>query len=134
MHRTPYAPAPHVDIRTRMYGSLTRHAFLVNGTRAALLTCLGRCRHDDGTLLNVIGHHTPDAVDDENVTVRWSQLHLPNHAKDGRHLALGAHTGTVTITLHEGRHRLAALSFGGSQWTAEQVQLAAAELIDRTGR
>ncbi|MGW0731894.1 hypothetical protein [Streptomyces sp. NPDC002851] len=134
MLRTPYAPAPHVEVRTQTRASLSRHAFMVGGTRAALLACYGRCRHDDGTLLNVIGHHTPDTVDDENLSLGWWQLTVPAGTAQGRHLALAAHRGSARIALHEGQNRLATLSFTGSQWSADQIHAAATALLDRTGR
>ncbi|SHM51875.1 hypothetical protein [Streptomyces yunnanensis] len=134
MLRTPYAPAPHVEVRTRARTSLTRHAFTVNGTRAALLTCHGHCRHDDGTLLNVIGHHIPGVVDDEIVTVGWRQLSMPAGFHNGRHLALDAHRGSARVTLLEDRSQVAALAFDGSQWTAEQIRSAASALLHCTGR
>ncbi|MFF4605195.1 hypothetical protein ACFY12_20985 [Streptomyces sp. NPDC001339] len=134
MLRTPYAPAPHVEVRTQARASLTRHAFMVGGTRAALLACYGRCRHDDGTLLNVIGHHTPGTVDDENLTLgRW-QPTVPAGIKQGRHLRREAHRGSARLALYEGRDRLATLSFTGSQWDAEQIHAAETALLDRTGR
>ncbi|GHI41087.1 hypothetical protein [Streptomyces violascens] len=59
MHRTPWVAAPHVEVRTRSWQTHNRHAFLVTGTRAALLTCFDECRHPHGESLNVIGQHTP---------------------------------------------------------------------------
>ncbi|GGX36281.1 hypothetical protein [Streptomyces noursei] len=135
VHRTPYAPAPHVTVRTRRFRTFARHAFVVKGTRAALLTCHGDCRHDDGTLLNVIGHHTPQEVDDENVKVRgWQLSGLPTGSKNGRRLALAARTGSVSVTLIEGTQRLARLTFDGSQWSVDQIHGAATALLDHTER
>ncbi|MGG2460621.1 hypothetical protein ACO0M4_12520 [Streptomyces sp. RGM 3693] len=135
MHRTPYAPAPHVTVRTRRFKTFARHAFVVKGTRAALLTCHGDCRHDSGTLLNVIGHHAPQEVDDENVKVRgWQLSGLPTGSKNGRRLALTARTGSVSVTLIEGTQRLTQLTFDGSQWSVGQIHGAATALLDHTGR
>ncbi|MGD3111479.1 hypothetical protein [Streptomyces sp. YGL11-2] len=135
MHRTPYAKAPHVDVRTREYEGFTRHAFVVAGTRAALLTCHGNCRHDDGALLNVIGHHTPIEVDDENVKVPWQQFSgLPAGNEHGRRLALAPRSGSVRVSLVEGPRRLAQLAFDGSQWSVEQIRGAAAALLDHVSQ
>ncbi len=67
MVRTAYAAAPHATIRTRPWRTFTRHAFLVQGSRVALLTCHGGCRHSDGRLLNAITHHCPDQPSDSPV-------------------------------------------------------------------
>ncbi|MFE4869434.1 hypothetical protein [Streptomyces sp. NPDC056682] len=133
LHRTAHAAPLHVEVRTKVRQTFTRHAFFVNGTRAALLTCYSRCRHYE-TLLNSVGHHTPERADDDAMAVNWSQLRLPQDHSRGRHLVLGANGGACSVTLTEGSEVLARLGFSGSSWTAGQVQSAAAALIAHAER
>ncbi|MFG2684282.1 hypothetical protein [Streptomyces sp. NPDC048392] len=132
LHRTAHAAAPHVEVRTKARQTSTRHAFFVNGTRAALLTCYSRCRHDEA-LLNSVGHHTPESTDDDAMTLGWSQLRLPQDHRRGRHLQLRVNRGSCSVTLTEGSEVLARLEFSGSPWTAGQIQNAAAALTAHAG-
>ncbi|MFD3667093.1 hypothetical protein [Streptomyces sp. NPDC058672] len=132
LHRTAHAAAPHVEVRTKGRGTFTRHAFFVDQTRAALLTCYGQCRHDDGQLLNVIGHHTPEKANDDVLPLHSWQLNLPSDPSQGRHLVIGVNGGACSVTLMAGRRTLARLSFSGSTWTPEQIHGAAAALLSHT--
>ncbi|MGW2877031.1 hypothetical protein ACWDBP_12210 [Streptomyces sp. NPDC001233] len=132
LHRTAHAAPLHVEVRTKARQTSTCHAFFVNGTRAALLTCYSRCRHDEA-LLNSVGHHTPERADDAALALGWSQLRLPqDHSRD-RRLQLQVNRGTCTVTLAEGSEVIARLEFSGSSWTAGQVQNAAVALTAHTG-
>ncbi|UQA93790.1 hypothetical protein [Streptomyces halobius] len=132
LHRTAHAAPPHVEVRTKVHGTFTRHAFFVDQTRAALLTCYGQCLHSDGRLLNVIGHHTPEKANDGVLSLHSWQLSLPSDTGRGRHLVLGANWGACSVTLMAGRETLARLSFSGSTWTPEQIYGAAAALLSHT--
>lgn len=132
LHRTAHVASPHVEVRTKVRQTFTRHAFFVNGTRAALLTCYSRCRHGEA-LLNSVGHHTPERADEDAMAVGWSQLRLPRDLSRGRHLALGVNWGACSVSLAEGSDVLARLGFSGSSWTAGQVQNAAAALVAYSG-
>ncbi|WP_051852849.1 hypothetical protein [Streptomyces aureocirculatus] len=132
LHRTPDACTPHVQVRARQRPSSTRHAFVVGTTRAALLTCFGRCLHSDGRLLNVIGHHVPAVVDDGVLPLHPTELHPPHGAVRSRHLELDSHWGACTLVLRQERTRLAQLSFDGSTWTPAQIRGAAAALLAHT--
>ncbi|MFE3185515.1 hypothetical protein ACFXKR_32255 [Streptomyces violascens] len=133
LHRTPEAAPAHVEVRTKVRQTFTRHAYVVNGTRAALLTCYSRCRHKDGCLLNAIGHHVPEQADADALALDWRQLQLLRDLHGRRHLVLGANWGACGVTLMEGGEFRAQLAFSGSTWTAEQIQNAATALISHTG-
>ncbi|MFI6469906.1 hypothetical protein ACIBL5_06525 [Streptomyces sp. NPDC050516] len=134
MHRTPWVAAPHVEVRTRSWQTHTRHAFLVTGTRAALLTCFDECRHAHGELLNVIGQHTPESADDGAGPAPWRHLRVPAKPQRGRHLSLTSTQGAVHVELRQGTARLARLTFTSRQWTPEQIHDAAAGLLEQTDR
>ncbi|MDJ0383247.1 hypothetical protein [Streptomyces sp. G-G2] len=124
MHRTSWAPAPHVEIRTRA-GASVRHVLLVTGQGACLVVCPGGCRHDE-RLLNAIGHQVPEVLDDEPTQVRGRRLALTGDGS-GRRVAARGRSGMTISGDHEGPVRL---SLTGSQWTDEQIQGVAAALLE----
>ncbi|MCX5205090.1 hypothetical protein OG897_26995 [Streptomyces sp. NBC_00237] len=128
LHRTAYAVAPHVEVHTRSWPSMTRHAFLVGGTRAALLTCSGRCRHDSGELLNAIGHFAPEEPDDGTLAVKVWRVPVPAGPRGRRRLV----PGSDHVALAEDDRPIARLSFDGSRWSEQQIAGAWAALLEHT--
>ncbi|WP_433547197.1 hypothetical protein ACQPZG_20495 [Streptomyces sp. CA-294286] len=126
VHRTAHAVAPHVEVRTKSWSSMTRHAFLVGGVRAALLTCSGGCRHDSGELLNRIGHFVPEEPDDDPLGMRVWRVPVPAGARGDRRLV----PGSDHVALQEGSRLVARLSFHGGGWSQAQVAGAWAALLD----
>jgi hypothetical protein len=117
LHRTVYAAAPHVEVHTRWWPSVTRHAFVVEGTRAALLTCSARCRHDGGELLNAIGHQVPEEPDDGASSVKLWRVPVPAARRGSRRLVQGGDH----VALWDGHTPLARLSFDGGRWSERQI-------------
>ncbi|MEU9778694.1 hypothetical protein [Streptomyces sp. NPDC047968] len=132
MVRTSHAAAPHTNVHSRSWRTFTRHAFFVEGSRVALLTCHGVCRHPDGQFLNAVSHHCPEQPDPSGVRPYWDGLRGPAPASQLR-ITRTVNWGSVSLAVWDGRARIARLSLEGAGWGETQTQGAAQALLTHLG-
>ncbi|MGA5599591.1 hypothetical protein ACPCUF_00895 [Streptomyces griseoincarnatus] len=133
LERTTRVPAFGCRITTRKWPSFTRHAFIVDKTRVALLHHYGDCQHGE-ELLNAVSHACPgpDGADEERVSVHWRDAGtVTPRPAGGLRIGVDFQPMTVRVVAVEGvNEQQARLTLTGSGWTADRVLAAGVALRD----